>query len=64
MAELNNVVNLYVVREARKKEQEGSQLIWRCSCGSIAFVWYEKYGLRCLICDEWNTPRPYRGDAS
>lgn len=64
MEERNNVADLHVVREARKREKEESRLVWVCVCGCQEFNWYDKYGLRCAQCDKWNTPRPYTGGAA
>lgn len=57
MAGSNKVVNLYVYRQAKIRDVEEGRLIWVCSCGCRHFYYYDIYGLRCVECDKWNTPR-------
>ena len=49
----NNVVNLYVKREEKRRQiEDGEKLVRRCSCGSIVFVLYKDEGLVCDKCSK------------
>lgn len=46
-----NVVNLWVEREARKREALERALVWVCACGSTKFNYYINVGLVCASCE-------------
>lgn len=50
------IVNLYVKRRERARDQEENELIWLCSCGSRVFNWYRVHGLRCGNCGKKTVP--------
>jgi len=50
----NNVVNLWVEREVRKREVADEQvvLVWQCPCGDTAFELRDGGAISCADCGE------------